>query len=565
MWKSFNMIPIGRNRFLPMTPQVLQVKTLQRHHTNGAFKNEYVTTPIFYVNAAPHIGHLYSAALADCMARYKSMLGHTVFLSTGTDEHGNKVTNAAKAANSPTEQYCMEISNQFQKMCDEFHVNYSAFIRTTEPRHTKAVHHFWNVLDTKGYIYSGKYSGWYCTSDEAFLTDIELEEKTDTFGKTIKVSAESGHPVEWMEEENYKFKLSTLQDDLKYWLKDETVVQPKKYHKILSSLLEDDKILSDLSISRPTNRVPWSIPVLQNKDQSIYVWLEALVNYLTVLGYPEDTYKQFWPPSLQIIGKDILKFHGIYWPAFLIAAGLEPPKTLLCHAHWTVNNKKMSKSLRNVVCPFEASNELTADGLRYFLLREAVPHSDANYNTQKVMKTVNAELADTLGNLIKRCTGKLVNPWQEIPNPAEYDGVLKSDAAIQMIEYIEHLGESAQSHYEEFNLHHVVDVIMSALHMANHMVDYHKPWTLRKNLNNQDTVTELKAVIALALECTRISSLILHPITPTLTNNILDFLQIPAENRTWYDSVSQYKKKSILNERNFGENSMTLFKRIKAV
>ncbi|KAK2583803.1 hypothetical protein KPH14_009702, partial [Odynerus spinipes] len=531
MSKSCIMKSLGAHRFLPTGLQILPVRIVRRY-ANDALKNEYISTPIFYVNAAPHIGHLYSAVLADSMAKYKSMLGHSTFLSTGTDEHGNKVEAAAKSAAVPTPYYCTQISNQFKEMCDKFHVDYNAFIRTTEPHHADAVHHFWNVLDAKGYIYLGKYSGWYCTSDEAFLADAELCEKTDESGKTIKVSAESGHPVEWMEEENYKFRLSTLQDDLKYWLKRETAIQPAKYHKMVSRWVEDDTVLYDLSISRPTNRVSWSIPTPQNKDQSVYVWLEALVNYLTVLGYPKDTYKQFWPPSLQVIGKDILKFHGIFWPAFLIAAGLEPPQTILCHAHWTVDNKKMSKSRNNVISPFKTAENFTEDGLRYFLLREAVPHSDANYSETKIQHVLNAELADTLGNLISRCTGKVVNPWAEVPNPAEYDGVLKSDIAIKTIKSIEHLGENAQSHYEEFNLHRVVDVTMSVLHMANQMIDHHQPWKLRKNLDNQDTVTELKAVIALALECTRISTLILYPIVPRLANNILDFLLVPKENRT---------------------------------
>ncbi|XP_015188249.1 PREDICTED: methionine--tRNA ligase, mitochondrial isoform X3 [Polistes dominula] len=449
-------------------------------------------------------------------------------------------------------------------MCDKFSINYSAFIRTTEQRHFDAVHHFWNVLDTKGYIYLGKYSGWYCTSDEAFLTNIELDEITDASGKKIKVSKESGHSVEWTEEDNYKFRLSNLKDELKYWIKKDTTVQPEKYHKILYKWIEEDISSYDLSISRPTSRVPWSISTPQNKNQSIYVWLEALVNYLTVLGYPDNTYKQFWPPSLQVIGKDILKFHGIYWPAFLIAAGLEPPRTILCHGHWTVDNKKMSKSIGNVISPFEAAANFTEEGLRYFILREAVPHSNANYSNNKIVRTINAELADTLGNLISRCTGNIINPWGEVPNPMEFVDVLKSDIAIQTIESINYLGEKAQSHYKDYKLHSVADVTMNVLQMANKMVEYHKPWVLSKNLDNRNSFMELKAVISIALESIRISALVLYPIIPRLANNILDFLSIPKENRTWYDTISQYQKKSLPDKRHFDRNGMILFKRIKA-
>ncbi|KAF7399510.1 hypothetical protein HZH68_008102 [Vespula germanica] len=557
------MKSLGITRFLPIGLHVSGNRILQRHYTNGVLKNLYISTPIFYVNAAPHIGHLYSAALADCIARYRSMLGHSTFLSTGTDEHGNKVETAANVAKIPVSDYCTQISKQFKEMCDKFSVNYSAFIRTTEQCHFEAVHHFWNVLDARGYIYLGKYSGWYCTSDEAFLTDIELDEIIDASGKTIKVSKESGHPVEWTEEDNYKFRLSTLRDELKYWIKRETTIRPAKYHKILSKWIEEDIDLHDLSVSRPTSRVPWSIPTPQNKNQSVYVWLEALVNYLTVLGYPNDTYKEFWPPSLQIIGKDILKFHGIYWPAFLIAAGLEPPQTLLCHGHWTVDDRKMSKSKGNVISPFEAATNFTEEGLRYFILREAVPYSDANYSDNKILRTINAELADTLGNLISRCTGKIINPWGEVPNPIEFADVLKSDIAIQTIKITECLGDNAQSHYEDYNLHNVVDVTMAALRMVNQMIEHHKPWLLSKRIDNQDSVMELKAVISVALESVRISTLILYPIIPRLANNILDFLVIPNEKRTWYDTASQYQKKSLPNERNFDRNGMILFKRIK--
>ncbi|XP_043494977.1 methionine--tRNA ligase, mitochondrial isoform X1 [Polistes fuscatus] len=554
-------------RFLSRRLKILQIRILQRHYAyeaNNALKNVYISTPIFYVNAAPHIGHLYSAALADCIARYRSMLGYTTFLSTGTDEHGNKVRTAANLAKIPIPDYCIQVSKQFKEMCDKFSINYSAFIRTTEQRHLDAVHHFWNVLDTNGYIYLGKYSGWYCTSDEAFLSNIELNEITDASGKQIRVSKESGHSVEWMEEDNYKFRLSNLKDELKYWIKKDTTVQPEKYHKILYKWIEEDISLDDLSISRPVSRVPWSIPTPQNKNQSIYVWLEALVNYLTVLGYPDDTYKQFWPPSLQVIGKDILKFHGIYWPAFLIAAGLEPPRTLLCHGHWIVDNKKMSKSIGNVISPFEAAANFTEEGLRYFILREAVPHSNANYSNNKILRTINAELADTLGNLICRCTGNVINPWSEVPNPMEFVDVLKSDIAIKTIESINYLSKNAQSHYKNYNLHNVVDVTMNVLQMANKMVEYHKPWVLSKNLDNRNSFMELKAVISIALESIRISALVLYPIIPRLANNILDFLSIPKENRTWYDTISQYEKKSLLDKRYFDRNGMILFKRIKA-
>ncbi|XP_071627826.1 methionine--tRNA ligase, mitochondrial isoform X2 [Temnothorax longispinosus] len=537
--------------------------TIKRHYVKDLSQNKYITTPIFYVNAGPHIGHLYSAVLADAVARYNSMLGHKTFLTTGTDEHGNKIKAAAAAAGLPNLEYCTRISQQFREMCDRFEVDYSRFIRTTEKQHCDAVYHFWKRLEERGHIYLGKYSGWYCVSDEAFLSDAELVEQKDSTGKVIKVSAESGNKVEWTEEENYKFRLSAFQDDLKYWLKDENTVRPALYHRTLSQWVEEGACLQDLSITRIRNKVPWAIPSPRDESHSVYVWMDALVNYLTVLGYPNESYKEFWPPTIQIIGKDILKFHGIYWPAFLIAAGLEPPKTLLCHAHWTVDHKKMSKSKGNVISPFEAANEYSDEGLRYFILREAVPQNDANYSSTKIVNVLNSELADTLGNLVSRCAGKAVNPSKEFPDPAKYWNVLQSEVADETREALKSVSKKARESYEEYNLHHVVDAVMSMLHCANKMVAYHEPWQLKKRVDDANSIEELKAVIALALESSRIGALILYPIMPRLSSSLLDFLNIPKENRTWTDTAPEFSNNDGIKERHIERNNLILFKKIK--
>lgn len=516
------------------------------------------------MNAGPHIGHLYSAVLADAVARYNTMLGHKTFLTTGTDEHGNKIKAAATAAGLPNLEYCTNISQQFREMCDRFEVDYSRFIRTTEKQHYDAVHHFWKRLEERGHIYLGKYSGWYCVSDEAFLSDAELVEQKDPTGKIIKVSAQSGNTVEWMEEENYKFRLSAFQDDLKYWLKDENVIRPALYHKVLFEWIEEGTCLRDLSITRIRNKVSWAIPSPCDESHSIYVWLDALINYLTALGYPDESFKEFWPPAIQVIGKDILKFHGVYWPAFLIAAGLEPPKTLLCHAHWTVDHQKMSKSKGNVISPFEAANNYSEDGLRYFILREAVPQNDANYSSKKIVNVLNSELADTLGNLVNRCAGKTINPSKEFPDPAKYWNVLQSQVADETREALESVSRKARESYEEYNLHHVVDVVMSTLHCANRMINYHEPWQLRKQVDDADSIRELKAVISLALESSRIAALILYPITPKLSSNLLDFLDIPGENRTWADTVPEFFNKKGVKERYIERNNVILFKKIRS-
>ncbi|XP_011341518.1 methionine--tRNA ligase, mitochondrial isoform X2 [Ooceraea biroi] len=539
-------------------------QTIKRQYVTNLSENKYITTPIFYVNAGPHIGHLYSAILADAVARYNSMFGHKTFLATGTDEHGNKVKAAAAAASLSNYEYCTNISQQFKEMCDRFEVDYSRFIRTTEKQHCDAVHHFWRLLEERGHIYLGNYSGWYCVSDEAFLSDSELVEQKDPSGKVFKVSADSGNLVEWMEEKNYKFRLSAFQNDLKYWLKDENTVRPALYHKMLSQWVEEGTCLQDLSISRVRSKVPWAIPSPYDESQSIYVWMDALVNYLTALGYPNESFKEFWPPTIQIIGKDILKFHGVYWPAFLIAAGLEPPRTLLCHAHWIVDRQKMSKSKGNVISPFEAANDYTEDGLRYFILREAVLQNDANYSSTKIINILNSELADTLGNLVSRCTGKTINPSREFPDPAKYWNVLQSQVANEIREAAESAGRKARENYEEYNLHHVVDIVMNMLHCANRMVTYHEPWQLRKQVDDAEATKELKAVISLALESSRIAALILYPIIPRLSSGLLDFLNIPKESRTWANTAPEIFNDDSARKRCVERNNVILFKKIRS-
>lgn len=282
-----------------------------------------------------------------------------------------KVLQAAAKNNTSVDKYCNDISNEYKNLFHESEIDYSDFVRTTEERHKSAVAKFWNVLSSRNAIYKDKYSGWYCVQDETFLTDSQLH--TDNDGN--KFSLESGHPCEWSQEENYMFKLNKYQDDVIHWAKQSNRVVPAKFNKILLDMLYQES-LPDISISRPSSRMTWGIDVPEDPSQKIYVWLDALTNYLTVADYPNEL--KLWPPNLQIIGKDILKFHGIYWPAFLIAADIEPPHQLLVHSHWTVDDKKMSKSKNNVIDPMERAKIYTMEGIRYFLLREGVQHSDGS-------------------------------------------------------------------------------------------------------------------------------------------------------------------------------------------
>ncbi|XP_068153424.1 LOW QUALITY PROTEIN: methionine--tRNA ligase, mitochondrial [Drosophila tropicalis] len=491
--------------------------------------SHYVTTPIFYVNAAPHIGHLYSAVIADAHCRYQRLRhpNADVRLCTGTDEHGTKIQQAAAGHKVPVGQYCDEISQRYRDVFQAAHIQNDDFIRTTEERHKLAVSHFWRKLHDNGHIYSAAYSGWYCVSDEVFLTDSQL--RLDE-ASGMRYSLESGHPVEWTEETNYMFRLSQFQDDVRYWVKQEARIQPAKFEKILLDTLSEP--LPDVSVSRPSNRVHWAIPVPGDDSQTVYVWLDALVNYLSSLGYPNEKFAKHWPPAQQIIGKDILKFHGIYWPAFLMAAGLEPPRQLYVHSHWTVDGQKMSKSKHNVVDPVKAAQEYTMEGLRYFLLREGVAHSDGNYSHVKALRILNSELADTLGNLLSRACAKSLNPTQIYPalHSEELTELLHNlDAAKRLKESLLQLAERCQQHYECNHFHLVADTTMATLHAANNFFESSKPWELKGGINAQ----RLETIIGMTMDALRLCGIVLQPIIPQLATQLLDKLSLPGSQRCW--------------------------------
>ncbi|XP_030758905.1 methionine--tRNA ligase, mitochondrial [Sitophilus oryzae] len=526
----------------------------------------YFTTPIYYVNAKPHIGHLYSSLIADAAQRWQQIYhkGAKIKFSTGTDEHGTKIQQAAKSHNTSLSGYCEGISSQYRHLADQFTIQYTDFIRTSEEKHKKTVQQFWNCLATKGHIYKSTYQGWYCISDETFLSDSQLDKVVRNGVETL-VSAESGHPVEWSEEQNYIFKLSSFKDDLVYWLtRNENAVQPKKFYKILLNLIHTDGALSDISVSRPSSRVHWGIPVPGDDTQTIYVWLDALVNYLTVAGYsqvPDTEFQQCWPPYVQVIGKDILKFHGVYWPAFLIAAGLEPFHTLLCHSHWTVDGEKMSKSKGNVIDPLERSQLYSTDGLRYFLLREGVSHSDGNYSDTKVIRILNSELADTLGNLLSRCCGKALNPSQTYPsiNTEVLEKISSLEVTKKLLDNLNNLPDLCEQHYNEFNFYKATDAVIATLHSCNLFFETLKPWELKKRPESSE---ELSVVLHLAMESLRISGIILQPLIPNISHVLLNKLGVPREER-YFENCREFSwTDSGFRGRSLGEDKNALFKRL---
>jgi len=352
-------------------------------------KNFYITTPIYYPSAKPHMGHAYSSIVADFFARIKRIQGYNVFFLTGTDEHGQKIQRAAEKANKDPLKFCDEISKTFKDLSSILNLSNDDFIRTTEKRHFVSVENLWNILEKKGEIYLSKYAGWYSVSDEAFYNDDEI----DTLdGK--KICKSSGSPVEWVEEESFFFKLSKWQDKLlKFYSDNPKFILPETRKNEVISFVKSG--LKDLSISRKS--FSWGIKVPSNKDHVIYVWLDALTNYLSALNYPDEKnnlFKNFWPANIHLIGKDILRFHAVYWPAFLLAAGIKPPLRVYGHGWILSGEEKMSKSKGNILDHIEIIKVYGLDALRYYLLKEVSFGNDGSISKEKLENCINSDLAN---------------------------------------------------------------------------------------------------------------------------------------------------------------------------
>ncbi|KAJ8014595.1 hypothetical protein DPEC_G00017270 [Dallia pectoralis] len=436
------------------------------------------------------------------------------------------------------ERFCNEVSERFRLLFRSCNISYTDYIRTTELRPRCAVEHFWTVLQSKGLIYKGIYEGWYSTQDESFLTLSKVGDAIDSSGKEIKISLESGHKVEWMEEDNYMFRLSQFQPQLLEWFEgNPRSVQPERFHRIVLQWLQED--LPDLSVSRQRKRLWWGIPVPEDPDQTVYVWLDALDNYLTVVGYP-DTHSQWWSSACHVVGKDILKFHAIYWPAFLLAADLPLPQTIYVHSHWTVGGKKMSKSLGNVVDPLDRAQRFTTDGMRYFLLRQGVPDTDCDYDDDKVVKLLNAELTDSLGGLLNRCTATSLNPTQMYPYfctdffPSRHAESLEGRATVEdyhMLDCVRALPALVELHYESMYVYKALEAISRCVRQTNGFVQRHAPWKLdRANSRDQKW---LNTILHVSLECLRIYGTLLQPIVPEISGKLLSRLGVKQDKMSW--------------------------------
>ena len=461
--------------------------------------NFYITTPIYYPSAKPHMGHAYSSIIADFFARFKKMQGYNVFFLTGTDEHGQKIERAAKNAGKDPLKFCDDISKIFKDLSVTLNLSNNDFIRTTETRHKLTAKKIWKILEEKEQIYLSKYSGWYSVSDEAFYSEDEIHDE-----QGIKLSKISGSRVEWVEEESYFFKLSKWEKKLlEFYENNPDFILPISRKNEVISFVKNG--LKDLSVSRKSFK--WGIPVPSNKNHVIYVWLDALTNYLSALSYPDENnnlYKNFWPADLHIIGKDILRFHAIYWPAFLLAAGLKPPKRVYGHGWILSGDEKMSKSKGNILDPLEIIDIYGLDPLRYYLIKEVSFGNDGNISKEKLEKCINSDLANNYGNLCQRVVSfSEKNLALKISNEINFS---KEDERILAI-YNDNY-DKIINFVDQQDINSYINFVIEQLFAANKYFNDQEPWKKKS-----DTI-RLNAIIYTSLELIRKITILLYPIMP---------------------------------------------------
>ncbi len=494
-------------------------------------KNFYITTPIYYPSAKPHMGHAYSSIIADFFARFKKIDGFDVFFLTGTDEHGLKIQRAAEAKGIPTLEFCDEISKTFKDLSKILNLTNTDFIRTTEDRHKKSVQSLWNQLKENEDIYLSKYSGWYSISDEAFYSEEEIEEFE---GNKRSISSKSA--VEWVDEESFFFKLSKWEKPLlEYYKKNPNFISPESRKNEVINFVKSG--LKDLSVSRKS--FSWGIKVPNNKEHVIYVWLDALTNYISALNYPNkdnDLYKKFWPASIHLIGKDILRFHAIYWPAFLMAAKIPLPKRIYGHGWILSGEEKMSKSKGNILDPIEIIDKYGLDPLRYYLIKEVSFGNDGNISKEKLEDCINSDLANNFGNLCQRVTAFATkNCGGKIPDKINFD---KED--LRLLNKFKSNLNLIRDKIDNQDINYYISFIVNTLFETNKYFNDQEPW------KKKDQMTRLNTIVYTTLEIVRKISFMLYPIIPESSLKALKIFNI-SENEINFSSLEnhEYLKKGI--------------------
>ncbi len=489
--------------------------------------NKYfnITTPIYYPSAKPHMGHAYSSIVSDVIARFKRLDGYNVEFLTGTDEHGLKIQRAAEEKGLDPKKFCDEISKTFRNLSKTLNLSNTDFIRTTEDRHIKSVQNLWKILEEKNEIYLSKYSGWYSVSDEAFYGENEIKEEN---GNNVSIS--SGSKVEWVEEESYFFKLSQWENKLlKFYDENPKFILPKSRRNEVISFVKGG--LKDLSISRKS--FSWGIKVPNNEKHIIYVWLDALTNYISALNYPninDSKYKNFWPADVHMIGKDILRFHAIYWPAFLLAADIPPPKRVYGHGWILSGEEKMSKSKGNILDPLEIVDKYGLDPLRYYLLKEVSFGNDGSITQEKLEDCINSDLANNYGNLCQRVISfNEKNCNLLIPEKGNFE---KED--LKILNKIGDSTDSLRSNIDNQELSTYTNFIVDCLFDANKYFNDQEPWRKKSDIKRLNTI------VFVALEIIRKISILLNPIIPETSLKVLEIFNFKQDDLL-FDSIKNHE------------------------